>query len=118
MPWRLRGLAIGHHRIGSSFDFRDQVTLDPEHYIAVEILVALHEDVSDQRLVPRRLDKEMYMRRPHRRAPCLQYHLAHRAVRRDRVAARQDGAEEETPIGIGDETGPRGRRLRLVARLL
>ena len=34
-------------------------------------------------------------------------HLADRAIGRDRVAARQDGAEEEAAVVVGDEARPR-----------
>ncbi len=58
------------------------------------------------------------MGRSHRMPPGLQDHLAHRTVGRNRIAARQDGAEEKPAVGIGDETRPRRRTFGLISRLL
>ena len=55
---------------------------------------------------------------PHRMPPGLQDHLADRTVGRNRIAARQDGAEEKPAVGIGDETRPRRRTFGLIGRLL
>jgi hypothetical protein len=60
----------------------------------------------------------MNMGGAHRVAPGLQDHLANRAIGRDRIAARQDGPEEEPSIRIGDEPRPRRGSLGLVGRPL
>ena len=45
-------------------------------------------------------------------------HLADGTVDRNRIAARQNGAEAEAAVSIGDEARPRRRPLRLIGRLL
>src|SRR5882762_8933502 len=107
MPGRGGRLAVGHRGIGAFFDFGDQIVLDPEHDIGIKVLVALDKDVGDQRLVARRIDKKMHMRRTHRMTPRLQDHFPDGTVGRDRITAGQDGAEEKPAVGVGDEPRPR-----------
>src|SRR5947207_15181961 len=64
------------------------------------------------------IDQKMHMRRPHRMSPQRHDHLTNRTVGRDRIAAWQDGAEEEPAARVGDEASPRRWSLRLIIRLL
>lgn len=56
MPLTVRLGAVGHRGIGARLDLGDEIILDPEHDVGIQIFVAVHEDVRDQRLVSLRVD--------------------------------------------------------------
>src|SRR6516225_8329722 len=58
-------LAVRQHRFALRLHPRDEFVLDPEHRVAPQVLVAIEEDVGDQRLVAFRLDQEVDVCGPH-----------------------------------------------------
>jgi hypothetical protein len=87
--------------------------LHREHRVAIQILIAIHEHVRHQRLMPFADDHEMHVRRPIRMPRrCLQ-HVAHRAVIRDRIVARHDGPEPVASLRVGVEARAQRRLVEL-----
>src|SRR5438874_2406302 len=66
MPLPVRLAAVGHRRIVARLDLGDEVVLHAEHHVGIQIFVAVHKDVGDQRLVALGIDQEVHMRRAHR----------------------------------------------------
>src|SRR5689334_7228131 len=81
----------------------DERVLDAEDDVAVEIGVALDEEMRRERLVSFRRDDEVEMRRTHRVAAHRVQDRAHRSIGRYRIARRLDGAEEEISLAIALE---------------
>src|ERR1700757_3105726 len=65
-----------------------------------------------------RVNEKMHMSRPHRMAVGCLDQLADRSICRDWIAARQDGAEREAAVRVGDEASTQGRAVSFVAGFL
>src|SRR5581483_2904427 len=78
----------------------DQLALHAEHGIFVEVFVALHEHVGDERLEALGLHLEVHVRRAHRAAPARLEQLSDRPVRGDRIGLRQHRPEPEAALPV------------------
>ena len=83
----------------------DELLLDAEHDVAVEVVGALLEQVGDQRLVARHVDQEVHVRRAEVADVGSRDQVADRAVHRDRVAERRDGAHAVAAVLAGRVLG-------------
>ena len=105
---------IGRQRraVGDALERQHEAGAHAEHGVAVEVLVVLGEELGDQRLVARRLDDHVQMRRPPGVAAERAQHVAGRAVVRHRVGDRPHGREGEgAVVGHGQARVVVGRRL-------
>ena len=83
---------IGHQRRGHA-----------EHGVGIDVLVALQIQRRDHFAIAGRADDEVNVRGPIAVTLLRANHVAHRAVHRDHVAERRDGAQVETAVGVGME---------------
>ena len=100
----------------------DELLLGAEDDVAVEVVGALLEQVGDQRLVAGHVDQEVHVRRAEVADLGLRDQVADRAVHRDRVALRRDGAHAVAAVLAGRVLGAQPRlvdvgELRLVGAL-
>src|SRR5579859_1626934 len=109
--------AGGLLRVRRRGELGDQVLLHREHRVGLDVGAAGHEDVRGQRAVPRRGGDEVDVRRAVRVALGRRQQRADRAVGRDRVVGRHDGAEPVGAVLIGGEQAAAVAR-RLHAGLL
>src|ERR1700722_1538728 len=91
----------GPRLVGDLFEVDDQGLLDREYRVRLDVLAARHEDVRGQRSVAGGLDDEVDVRGAERVPAGRDKQLADRAVGRDRIVARDDGAEPELAVGVG-----------------
>ena len=91
--------------IGRLPERQHEAAAHAEHGVLVEVLVVLGEEFRDQRLVPRRLDDHVQMRRPPGVAAQHAQHVAGRAVIGHRVGQRPHGREGEGPVAARPSGG-------------
>jgi hypothetical protein len=88
----------------------NQRILNAEHYIRIEVCVAIQEHMRDQRTISVRADEVVYVRGTERMPTLRGKHLADGAIMRNRTVTRHDRAKPVTAALVGAKACPSRQR--------